>query len=134
MKLDEAEALIKKALELNPGNGFITDSLGWLYFKKGTNSRWQKYLKEAVGLVPGDPVIVEHLGDVYEKMGAFKEALTTYERALQMNPASEALQENRTTPEETLNQELQPKCHFFPEHQAPGLLHILSGKLKERIP
>ncbi|MFN7135438.1 MAG: tetratricopeptide repeat protein, partial [Myxococcales bacterium] len=33
--LDEAEALIRKALELNPDNGAYVDSLGWVLYKKG---------------------------------------------------------------------------------------------------
>ncbi|MBP1720094.1 MAG: Peptidoglycan-binding LysM, partial [Deltaproteobacteria bacterium] len=35
ISLDEAEALVKRALELKPDDGYITDSLGWVYFKKG---------------------------------------------------------------------------------------------------
>ena len=34
-RLNEAEELIKKALKIKPESGHITDSLGWLYYKKG---------------------------------------------------------------------------------------------------
>ncbi len=33
--LEEAERLIKKALTFKPGDGYITDSLGWVYYKTG---------------------------------------------------------------------------------------------------
>ena len=33
--LDEAEKLIKEALNYKPDDGYITDSLGWVYYKKG---------------------------------------------------------------------------------------------------
>ena len=32
--LEEAEALIARALELSPDDGYITDSLGWVYFMR----------------------------------------------------------------------------------------------------
>ena len=33
--LDEAERLVKEALKYKPNDGYITDSLGWVYYKKG---------------------------------------------------------------------------------------------------
>ena len=33
--MDDAEKLILRANEIKPEDGYITDSLGWLYFKKG---------------------------------------------------------------------------------------------------
>ena len=33
--LDEAEEMIKKALEIDPDNGAYLDSLGWVKFRKG---------------------------------------------------------------------------------------------------
>jgi Tfp pilus assembly protein PilF len=83
--------MIRRALELSPGNGYITDSLGWLYFKKGDMALAEKYLKDATALVPRDPLIMEHLGDVYEKKGALAEARETYERALKLSPDSESV-------------------------------------------
>ena len=35
VKLVEAERLIRRALELRPDDGYITDSLGWVLFKQG---------------------------------------------------------------------------------------------------
>ena len=33
--LDEAESLIKRALTVEPEDGFYVDSLGWVYYQKG---------------------------------------------------------------------------------------------------
>ena len=33
--LDQAERLIRKALAVEPYSGYILDSLGWVYFKRG---------------------------------------------------------------------------------------------------
>jgi len=80
--LDEAERLIKEALKYSPDDGYITDSLGWVYYKKGLFKKALKYLEKAVSLVPDDPVILEHLGDVYIKTNSHEKALELYRRSL----------------------------------------------------
>jgi tetratricopeptide (TPR) repeat protein len=81
-QLDEAERLIKEALKYKPDDGYITDSLGWVYFKKGLYNKSLQYLEKAVKLVPDDPVILEHLGDVYLKLKEKEKALQYYKLAL----------------------------------------------------
>jgi tetratricopeptide (TPR) repeat protein len=80
--LDEAEELIKKALEYKPDDGYITDSLGWVYYKKGMYEKALEMLEKAVSLIPDDPVILEHLGDVYLKLNAKEKALEYYQRSI----------------------------------------------------
>ncbi|MGD9083176.1 MAG: tetratricopeptide repeat protein, partial [Desulfobacterales bacterium] len=80
--LDEAERLIKAALKQKPDDGYITDSLGWVYFKKGLLTKALKYLEKAVSLVPDDPIILEHLGDTYLKISDKEKAIQLYKRSL----------------------------------------------------
>ncbi len=80
--LDEAERLIQEALKYKPDDGYITDSLGWVYFKKGLFKKALKILEQAVSLVSDDPIILEHLGDAYMKVNDKKKALEIYKRAL----------------------------------------------------
>jgi tetratricopeptide (TPR) repeat protein len=80
--LDEAQDLIMTALKIKPEDGYITDSLGWVYFKKGLFPQALKMLKRAIELVPDDPIILEHLGDAYLKMGDKEKALEIYEKSL----------------------------------------------------
>jgi len=82
IKLDEAEKLIITALENRPDDGYITDSLGWVYYKKGLFEQALSYLEKAVRLVPDDPTILEHLGDVYLKLNQAQKALDFYRRSL----------------------------------------------------
>lgn len=82
INLDEAEILIQTALKIKPDDGYITDSLGWVYFKRGQYSQALKWLNKAVQLIPDDPVILEHLGDVYLKMEYKEKALNFYQRSL----------------------------------------------------
>lgn len=80
--LDEAEQLIKRALKAKPDDGYITDSLGWVYYKKGWFKKALGIIKKAVNLVPDDPIILEHLGDVYLELDDKNKALELYERSM----------------------------------------------------
>ncbi|WP_207679651.1 tetratricopeptide repeat protein [Desulfonema magnum] len=80
--LDEAERLVIEALKYKPDDGYIIDSLGWVYFKKGLFNKAVKTLEKAVRLVPDDPIILEHLGDAYLKTNDRKRAIEFYERSL----------------------------------------------------
>ncbi len=82
MNLDEAEALIIRALKQKPNDGYITDSLGWVYYKKGQYEKAVRILERAAELVPDDPVILEHVGDAYMKLNDHQKALEFYRRAL----------------------------------------------------
>jgi len=84
LNLDEAERLIKEALKYKPNDGYITDSLGWVYYKKGKFDKALKYLKKAIELVPDDPIMLEHLGDAYLKLDDKPNALKSYQKSLEM--------------------------------------------------
>lgn len=81
--LEQALAYILRAMELKPGNGYIQDSLGWVYFKLGKLEAARKELTEALELVPDDPHIYDHLGDVYRSLNMPSDALKAYEAALE---------------------------------------------------
>jgi tetratricopeptide (TPR) repeat protein len=82
--LDEAERLVKEALKYKPDDGYITDSLGWVYYKKGEYKKALGVLQRAVELVPDDPIILEHLGDAYRKNDDPRNALKYYKRSLKV--------------------------------------------------
>ena len=83
IELNLAETLIKKAMALNPDDGYITDSLGWVYYQKGDYLQAIEYLERAVELSSHDPVVAEHLGDAYHKAGMPQKALEIYKQALE---------------------------------------------------
>ncbi len=99
-RLDEAQALIERALAQRPDDGFITDSLGWVFYmrarillaagKTSEATRWLEQarakLEQADDLTGGDPVISEHLGDVYLALKRKRTALERYEQALAQAP------------------------------------------------
>lgn len=85
--LDRAQELIEKAIKNRPNAGFIIDSLGWLYFKKGYYNKAIMELKKAMKLTPEDASISEHLGDVYFKISDFMNALKIYKSTLSLKNA-----------------------------------------------
>ncbi len=87
IQLDRAQELIERAVKHKPNSGYIIDSLGWVYFRKGLYDKALIELKRAMELTPEDPVINEHLGDVYFKKEHYERALESYERALALENA-----------------------------------------------
>jgi len=98
--LDQAEQMIVHALALKPNDGFITDSLGWVYYMRaralqqdGRHEEGRAQLGRAIEkleladeLSGGDPVISEHLGDAYRMQGDPRRALERYRQALDQEP------------------------------------------------
>ena len=82
LHLDEAERLIRRAIELQPNEGIYIDSLGWVYYQRGDYKRAVEQLERAVELAGEDPTIVEHLGDAYLRLGRSDAAMRVYRDAL----------------------------------------------------
>lgn len=80
--LDEAERLIREAVQADPDNGAYVDSLGWLYFRRGRFPEAREQLERAVELTGGDAVVREHLGDCYEALKLLAQAREQYRQAL----------------------------------------------------
>jgi Flp pilus assembly protein TadD len=81
-RLDEAEKLIRRALVIEPEDGFYVDSLGWVYYQRGEFQKAVDQLERAVNLTGEDPTITEHLGDAYNKIGKTRDASHEYQDAL----------------------------------------------------
>ncbi|MFM7152077.1 MAG: tetratricopeptide repeat protein, partial [Gemmataceae bacterium] len=97
-RLPEAEAMIRKALELdrqqrNTGlaaepdgdqdNAAYVDSLGWLLFRQGKIKEAIQILERASQLAGGDddPVVWDHLGDAYSRDGNPEKASECWKKA-----------------------------------------------------
>ena len=73
LRLPEAKLLVQRALELLPGDPFITDSLGWVEFRMGNGPEAVRLLRQAYAARP-DTEIAAHLGEVLWSMGQRDEA------------------------------------------------------------
>lgn len=74
MHLDQALGMIEQAVDLQPQDGYIIDSLGWAFYKLGRIDEAVETLERAVMLRPNDAEINDHLGDAYWKAGRHLEA------------------------------------------------------------
>jgi tetratricopeptide (TPR) repeat protein len=91
IKLKEAEDLINRALKVRPNDGFIIDSLAWVYYRQGNFDKAIGELKKALVFVPDDPTIHEHLGEAYYKKNVKPEAREEFLKSIEMNPANQKL-------------------------------------------
>jgi tetratricopeptide (TPR) repeat protein len=82
VRLDEAQDLVRRALDQEPFNGAYLDSLGWVYYKQNKLDEAEETLRKAVEHEPHDPTIREHLGDIYAKQGHMDQAATEWEKSL----------------------------------------------------
>ena len=81
-RLEEAVALVQRALEVDPGNPAFLDSLGWAYFQLGRFELADAPLTEAAEKMPNSSVVQDHLGDLRFRQERFAEAAAAWERSL----------------------------------------------------
>lgn len=90
IRLQEAYALIEKALQMAPGDPFIMDSMGWVQFRMGNLVAAETALRRAYA-VRSDPEIAVHLGEVLWQKGEKDEAQKLWRDAQGKDPKNEAL-------------------------------------------
>ena len=84
--IDEALKLLKKAVQIEPTDAYIIDSLGWAYFLSNQTEESVYFLEKAVSILPDDATLNDHLGDAYWKAGREREALSQWKRVLILDP------------------------------------------------
>ncbi|GAB4215355.1 MAG: tetratricopeptide repeat protein [Rhodoferax sp.] len=92
LRLDEARQLIVRALEITPGDPFITDSLAWVEYRMGNLPRALELLQTAYKARP-DAEIAAHLGEVLWRSQQPDAARAIWREGLSLNPDNETLQE-----------------------------------------
>jgi len=111
VNLEKARTMIEKAVSKRPADGYVVDSLGWVFYRLGRYEEAVKYLERAVELRPQDPIINDHLGDAYWRAGRKLEARFQWNHAIdlgaeeKMIPNIRAKQANGLGPIRPLSQE-----------------------------
>ena len=90
IKLVEAKNLIETALQLQPDDHYMLDSLGWVQYRLGNLEKAAENLRKAYG-VQADPEIAAHLGEVLWKQGKHEEAKKIWASALKEHPENATL-------------------------------------------
>ncbi len=83
-RLEEAEAMIRRALEARPDDGAIIDSLGWVLFRQGAFERAVEVLREAAARQPEEAEIRFHLAEALRALGQREAAAAEYRRAIEL--------------------------------------------------
>jgi tetratricopeptide (TPR) repeat protein len=80
-RLDEAEAMVNRALAQDAGNPIYLDTLGWIYYRQGRYAQAVQVLEQAVQDAPQEPELRYHLGMAYWRRGRLPEAQVELRKA-----------------------------------------------------
>lgn len=83
LRLDDAEKMSKKALELRPNEGTYLDTYGWILYKKGDLKGAKTYIQKAIDLngANADATLYDHLGNVLYKLNEKEKATEAWKKA-----------------------------------------------------
>jgi tetratricopeptide (TPR) repeat protein len=93
-RLDEALALIEKALQIKPDDAAIIDSMGWVQYRLGNYEISLLRLRQAMQTMP-DHEIAAHLGEVLWVSNLQDEANKVWQQGLELNPRSTIIEETK---------------------------------------
>ncbi|WP_228129176.1 lipopolysaccharide assembly protein LapB [Pusillimonas sp. T7-7] len=88
--LDEAEDLLERALDLDPDNPYILDSVGWYLFRVGDYEAAIEYLERSYRQLPSADVAA-HLGEVLWVSQRASEATAIWKEGLKREPENDTL-------------------------------------------
>jgi tetratricopeptide (TPR) repeat protein len=91
-RLDEAQKLIERALEITPNDPYIVDSLAWVFFRAGKLDLALTTLQGAYK-TRADAEIGAHMGEVLWQLGRKDEAIKVWRDAKAINADNETLVE-----------------------------------------
>jgi len=86
IRLPEALALVKRAEALDPKQGYIADSVGWAYFRRGMLREALPHLQRAAKTRPDSAEVQYHMGKLYRHLGRRREAQRHLKEALRLSP------------------------------------------------
>lgn len=84
-RYDEARGYIERALEIDPENPAILDSMGWVLYQQGETEEALEYLSRAWEAY-ADPEVAAHLGEVLWETGEKEQARIIWEEGFEQDP------------------------------------------------
>ncbi|MBF0117766.1 MAG: tetratricopeptide repeat protein [Desulfobacterales bacterium] len=80
--IDRAQELAIKAKQMMPDSPEVADTLGLVYFKKGSYFMAKKYISEALDKKPNDPFFLYHMGTLEYKENNIRKALEFFNKSV----------------------------------------------------
>jgi Tfp pilus assembly protein PilF len=93
--LDRALQLAQTAKTTMPTNGNVSDTLGWIYYKKEMTTQAVKTLEDAVNEEPKSALAHYHLGLAYARTAEYQKSRAALEEALRLDPKFQGADEAR---------------------------------------
>lgn len=86
IRLDDAERMSKRSLELRPNEATFMDTYGWILYKSGQYDKAREYIQRAIDANPtgADATLWDHLGDVYYKLKDTDKAVQHWQKAKEL--------------------------------------------------
>lgn len=98
VRLEEALAMIEKAVKAEPENGAYLDSFAWVLYRLGRYDEALIQIQKAIKLTNNDPIVIEHLGDIQYALGNLESARDAWKTVLALDP------NNKTVPDKLRRQ------------------------------
>ncbi len=83
---DEAEAELKKAIELDPEYGYALNQLAYLYSSKNYFGKALEYFQRYASVSSGDANPFDSIGEMYFRMGKLDKSIENFKKALEVKP------------------------------------------------
>src|SRR5690606_6754845 len=90
--LEEAQDLLERAMELEPDNPYILDSVGWYLFRIGDLQAALEYLQRSYEKLP-EADVAAHLGEVLWAKGRRNDAMLVFRAGLAKDAQNRTLLE-----------------------------------------
>lgn len=105
VRLDEAEKMIRQAVEAKPTNGNYVDSLAWVLYKQKKYDEAKKLILKAIAMPKTQNTeIYEHLGDIHMALNEKTEAKTAWTKAVELATGSARDQKRKTELEKKIKE------------------------------
>ncbi len=93
IKLDKAEAMSKKSLEIDPANASYADTYGWICYQRGEFEKAKEYIQKSLAIEPENSEVIDHLGDVWFKLGDKGKAMDNWKNAKEKGRVNDILEQ-----------------------------------------
>ena len=111
-RLNEAEAVLRKVLQLLPNHAETCNQLGMLLVKLGRPEEAVRHFARAVEINPDSARILNNLGAVLKKLGHIDDAISSLENAINIEPSNFSAHMNIAIIQETTGRLDEAASHF----------------------
>ena len=97
-RLEDAEKMSKRSLELRPEEPTFLDTYGWILYKSGDYKKAKEYIQKAIDAnnEGADGTLWEHLGDIYYKLNNKEKAVEYWKKAKEKGTENEQIDKKNT--------------------------------------